>query len=254
MALSEELLRSVFLEMFGHVLPYAEAGPLPVGWRRSRVDEIKAASDYSCVGGPFGSNLTTSDYVNDGIPVIRGTNLGGKKNLFIDKGFVFVTDTKARELHQNMAYPGDLVFTQRGTLGQVVLIPRSANYPRYVVSQSQMKLTLNEDLVRPAYLHTYFSTDRMQKYIASRALTTGVPHINLGILRSVPVIVPPKHLQDDFECLNDVIGRVGKRQASGAAEAELLFGSLENRAFRGEMDGLKFSTPKRRTTDDQGVA
>ncbi len=236
-ALTEELLRSAFLEMFGVALSNVEDGPLPAGWRRMRVDELKAVGDYTCVGGPFGSNLTSKDYLDEGVPVIRGTNLGAKTNTFIDDDFVFVSQAKAASLVQNMAYPGDLVFTQRGTLGQVALIPLSARYPRYVVSQSQMKLTPNPALVAPIFLHSFFCTERMQRYVASHALTTGVPHINLGILRAMPVLVPPRVMQDKFERVAEASKLVLENQSAARDEAAILFDSLVHRAFRGELTG-----------------
>jgi type I restriction enzyme S subunit len=40
-----------------------------------RLEEVAADKPYSIVGGPFGSKLTAADYVEKGVPVIRGTNL-----------------------------------------------------------------------------------------------------------------------------------------------------------------------------------
>lgn len=44
-------------------------------WSTMPLDRIKASVPYAFVGGPFGSNLTTRDYVDEGVPVIRGNNL-----------------------------------------------------------------------------------------------------------------------------------------------------------------------------------
>ncbi|MFM2068081.1 MAG: hypothetical protein RLZZ584_2990, partial [Pseudomonadota bacterium] len=115
-------------------------------WPSVKIDAIKSNTRYALVGGPFGSNLTTRDYVDDGVPVIRGTNLP-QDSEFLDDGFVFVSEGKADALASNLAHPGDIVFTQRGTLGQVGIIPESARFRRYVVSQSQMKLTVNHEIV-----------------------------------------------------------------------------------------------------------
>jgi type I restriction enzyme S subunit len=47
--------------------------------------------------------------------------------------FVFVSEEKADDLLANNAHPGDVVITQRGTLGQVGLIPFYSPYRRYVI-------------------------------------------------------------------------------------------------------------------------
>ncbi len=101
--------------------------------------------------GPFGSRIKTENFRSAGVPVLRGKNLGG--NRFDDSDVVFVDQEKAEELSASIARPGDLVFTHRGTLGQVALIPRHSRYPIYLVSQSQMKATFDEERVLPEYVY-----------------------------------------------------------------------------------------------------
>ena len=156
-------------------------------WSRITIRAVAANTPNALVGGPFGSNLVTDDYVSSGVPVIRGQNMGGR---WISGDFAFVTDAKARALSANVAKPGDLIFTQRGTLGQVSIVP-PARFERYIVSQSQMKLTANPDIADPLFLYYLFSTREQQEYIRQNAIQTGVPHTNLGILRDTPVFIPP---------------------------------------------------------------
>ena len=44
--------------------------------REATVGEIAASSRNALVGGPFGSDLVSRDYVEHGVPVIRGQNMG----------------------------------------------------------------------------------------------------------------------------------------------------------------------------------
>ncbi len=159
-------------------------------WPMASIESIKSDQRYSLVGGPFGSELTQRDYVDDGVPVIRGANLPDDQG-FLDDNFVFVREDKADSLAGNLAFPGDVVFTQRGTLGQVGLIPTDAKYRRYVVSQSQMKLTVANDLADAAFVFYWFRTSLAIATIKNRALASGVPHINLGILRDLTLPLPP---------------------------------------------------------------
>ena len=122
-------------------------------WPHVKLNSIKADQQYSLVGGPFGSELTARDYVEEGVPVIRGVNLP-KDCRFKDDEYVFVREEKAEQLIGNNAYPGDVVFTQRGTLGQVGLIPKEPRFPRYVISQSQMKLTVNPEKAEAQFVYT----------------------------------------------------------------------------------------------------
>lgn len=154
-----------------------------------KLQSIKADIRYSFVGGPFGSELTTRDYIDEGVPVIRGANLPNEQ-AFNDDDFVFVSEEKADRLIANVAYPGDLVFTQRGTLGQVGLIPKDSRFPRYVISQSQMKLTVDPAKANAQYVFYFFRLPSTIQWIKNHALSSGVPHINLGILRESEIPLP----------------------------------------------------------------
>jgi type I restriction enzyme S subunit len=149
-----------------------------------RLSEL--AVEKGLVGGPFGSSLGNKDYVSSGVPVIRGKNLGGPGR-FNPSDFVYVTQDKVdRELARNTAKPGDVVFTQRGTLGQVGLVPETP-YDTYVISQSQMRLRVDPRRADARYIYYCFRDPKMLQRIKSRAIVTGVPHINLGILGDIPI-------------------------------------------------------------------
>ena len=164
------------------------------GWQLVSLDEIKASKKHAINGGPFGSKLVTKYYVNEGVPVIRGTNLPNDCR-FSFQDFVFVSEQKADELIPNNAHPGDIIFTQRGTLGQVGLIPKNSPYNRFVVSQSQMKLTVDESKADPHYVFYFFRSTNTIKEIQNLAFSSGVPHINLQILREFKILLPPLETQ-----------------------------------------------------------
>lgn len=136
--------------------------------------------------GPFGSNLVSRDYVNRGVPVIRGQNMTSR---WVDGEFAFVSEDKAKQLRASIATPGDLVFTQRGTLGQVAVVPDEP-YERYVLSQSQMKLSPDPAKVDALFLYYLFSSPEQQEYVRRNATQSGVPHTNLAFLRSTPISLP----------------------------------------------------------------
>jgi type I restriction enzyme, S subunit len=158
--------------------------------RKAKLIDIAAKKRWALNGGPFGSKLTTKYYTDSGVPVIRGANLSGD-SMFSFADFVFVSEEKADELRPNNAHPGDLIFTQRGTIGQVGLIPRDAPFSRFVISQSQMKLTPDPEQADARFLYYFFTAPSTVKSIENLAFAAGVPHINLEILRNFEVTLPP---------------------------------------------------------------
>src|ERR1700737_1748000 len=107
------------------------------------------------IGGPFGSNLTQADYVSSGVPVIRGTNMG-VEGRYLGGEYPFVATEKIlRDLGSNIARPGDIIVSQRGTLGQVSVVP-DAPFERYVISQSQMAISCAPEKCCPLFVYYHF--------------------------------------------------------------------------------------------------
>lgn len=161
-----------------------------MSWPIQRFATLVADTKNALVGGPFGSKLTTRDYVDEGVPVIRGANMSNGR-FILEDDFVFVTEEKKRkDLQSNLARPGDLIFTQRGTLGQVAIIPDDASFSEFVVSQSQMKATLDPEKADTAFYYYFFSSQKVVDTILNMTSSSGVPHINLGTLKDFEVPVP----------------------------------------------------------------
>jgi len=136
-----------------------EVGVIPEEWDCLRIRDAASRASNSIVGGPFGSDLVSADYVDTGVPVIRGQNMG---SAFVSGEFVFVSDRKARSLSANLARADDLVFTQRGTLGQVSLVPHGDS-DQYLISKSQMKVSLDHSRHDPHFVHHCFQSSQGQK-------------------------------------------------------------------------------------------
>ena len=155
-------------------------------WKTYKLAEI--VDDVAM--GPFGSNLKVDNFINAGVPVIRGSNLN--KGGFQKDNFVFVSEEKAKSLKRCLAYPDDLVFTHRGTIGQVGIIPHN-QYPYYLVSQSQMRLSVNKEYIDSKFLYYFFLSPFGQRELLKNASQVGVPAIAnpTKSLKDVNVLVPP---------------------------------------------------------------
>lgn len=166
-------------------------GKIPLEWEIRKISDLKSNDKRSIAMGPFGSNIKADNFVEKGVPVIRGTNFNYAK--YVSGDFVFLTEEKADELIGSNCKPGDLVFTHRGTIGQVGLVPAN-QYPRYVISQSGMKLTVNPDLVSNEFLFYFFKSEFGQFQILKYESQVGVPSISnpLTSLKEIEVPVPPR--------------------------------------------------------------
>ena len=55
------------------------------------LEEICLKAKGSIISGPFGSNISSKFFVENGIPVIRGNNLNIGLQNYNDEGYVFIT-------------------------------------------------------------------------------------------------------------------------------------------------------------------
>jgi type I restriction enzyme S subunit len=218
---------------------------LAVEWREVTVEDI--ASHIAM--GPFGSDITTDNFVPAGVPVIRGVNLTTGR--FRGDEFVYLTDRKADQLANANAFPGDLVLTHRGTLGQVGLVP-STLYDRYVVSQSQMKLTCDPEKADPLFVYYYFRSPAGQHALLMNASQTGVPAISRPVtsLKAVRLALPglreQRAISHILGTLDDKIELNRRMGETLEAMARALFKSwfVDFDPVRAKADGRDLGLPK----------
>jgi type I restriction enzyme, S subunit len=168
---------------------------IPNDWTLLRVDDIRSPEPSSCVAGPFGSNISSKYFVDEGVPVIRGGNLTDDLTPFVPTGFVYVSKERAQSYQAQHVRAGDLVFTCWGTIGQVGRIPEVGPYPEYIISNKQLKLRPDPVRIDSHFLYYYFANPQMVEHIKGRTIGSAVPGINLGILKALPVVVPPLQTQ-----------------------------------------------------------
>ena len=171
-------------------------------WPSTKIDDI-------CIRiamGPFGSNIKVDNFVPSGVPVLNGSNLIGFK--LKEDSFNYVTESKADELKNSLAYKGDIVVTHRGTLGQIIYIPSESKYDKYVISQSQFLLRVNPDKADSRFITYFFHSAYGQYLLLSNASQVGVPALArpTSTFKSLEIPLPPLPIQKkiaDFLCLVD---------------------------------------------------
>ncbi|MFA0273249.1 restriction endonuclease subunit S, partial [Vibrio sp. 10N.222.48.A11] len=167
-------------------------------WPELTIDELKSSEKGSIAMGPFGSRIKAENFVKSGVPVLKGGNLHGA---YIDDNECdYLTEEKADELKSSNAFEGDIVITHRGTIGQVSIIPKGATYNRYVVSQSQLKVSLDKEKVNPYYVNYFLRSRIGQHRLLSYASQVGVPAIAKAStsVKQIQVPCPPLAVQDEI--------------------------------------------------------
>jgi type I restriction enzyme S subunit len=144
--------------------------------------------------GPFGSSIGSQFYREEGVPVIRGNNLSidGNKPYFTDNGYVFLSNKKADELSNAEVRHGDLIFTARGTVGQVGLVPNdgSITWTRAILSANQLRFRNKRGDINPLFLWYLFSSWLVRTQISLSSDSVAQPNLNLGSLKGLDILLP----------------------------------------------------------------
>ena len=75
------------------------------------------------------------------------------------------------------------------------LIRNNGPFSEYIISNKQLKLRPNLEISDPAYLFFYFAGPKIVQHVLGKAIGAAVPGINLGILKALPVVLPPLPVQ-----------------------------------------------------------
>ncbi|MDJ0355059.1 restriction endonuclease subunit S [Paenarthrobacter sp. PH39-S1] len=201
-------------------------------WPSVSMESLAAPTKSSIRTGPFGSQLLTSEFTDEGIAVLGIDN--AVQNSFQWKQRRFISEEKYGQLKRYTVHPGDLIVTIMGTLGRAAVIPDAI--PTAINTKHLCCITLNRTLAVPEYIHAYF----LQHPKASRHLrqtTKGsiMGGLNMGIIKSMPISLPPVKLQQTFAMRVAAVEHLKDQHRTELAELDTLFASLQNRAFEGEL-------------------
>lgn len=133
---------------------------------------------WSFTGGPFGSDLKSSDYVESGVRVIQLQNIGDAE--FIDNYKIYTSKEKADELISNNIYSGDIILSKMGDpVGRACLIPSLSS--RYVMCSDGIRLVVDNDLFSKYFIFTLVNSTQFRAMIERSSTGSTRKRIGLDI-------------------------------------------------------------------------
>jgi type I restriction enzyme S subunit len=208
---------------------------IPDSWLWLSLEDIASTRKYSMSSGPFGSALGTKDYIEKGVPVIRGQNIQNGK--FVLKNFVYVSDEKASELERSTAYPDDVVVVAVGSSGQAAVIPD--DLPRSILSQNCNKTTLDEDIALSNFCVFHLQNEIARSQLREKTTDTARPFLSLTNLKQTLLPLPPLSEQAEIvqrvEGLFKIADGIEERYKKAKGYVNKLAQAILAKAFRGEL-------------------
>lgn len=216
------LIQSIFLEIFG------DPATNPRGWDTLRLKDISEKFG----DGPFGSNLKTEHYTDDGIRVIRLKNIGAAK--FINDDQAYISEEHFSTLRKHTCNPGDVLI---GTMGDPNL--RACILPKFITlainKADCVQCRPDQDIVLPEYICHLLNLPSIVS-VASKLVhgeTRG--RISSGQLGNLSIPIPPISFQKRFTHIIETADKMMSNQMLSKIEIQKTFDSLLQKAFTGEL-------------------
>jgi type I restriction enzyme S subunit len=170
-----------------------------------------------------------SEYVESGVPFLRGQNI---KRGWLDLGSaLFVSHDFHKRLEKSAITPGDVVSVRTGKPGTTAVIPphlESANCADLIVMTCGKQLD-------PHYLCELLNQRLGDQENIAGATGIAQQHFNIGEARRLEIAVPPLALQKEFAKRVNEVREMEASQAASRQRTEDLFQSVLHRAFNGEL-------------------
>ncbi|MFG2315989.1 restriction endonuclease subunit S [Streptomyces tendae] len=225
---------------------------VPDGWTLYTPHEIAGREKDALVIGPFGSNLKTSDYRDEGVPLIFVKDIRAEN---FSRPRAHVSIVKAAELKAHQVLPGDILVTKMGDPPGDVAVYDS-DVPG-IITADCIRLRPTSQFDRKYLVHS-LRTPNVRHQID--AITTGAAQkkVNLDRFRTRLHIAAPPHVEQKriAAVLDQVDALRAKRREAIALLENLnqsifrsMFGNaLENEAGYPRQRMLEWVDPERPIT------
>ncbi len=181
---------------------------------------VKITDIANVICGPFGSSITSKDYVDEGVPLIRISNIYEDSLVYDD--LVFISNKKAESLNSYRVKGNDLIISQRGTLG---LAAKVDSYFNGAIISANFIAIKDIKKIQPDYLLTFLSSDLGKKQLTRQISGQVQAKITTDDVKRIQVPVLPIELQNQVIATIQSAHKV-KRQKE--AEAQQLLDSTDD--------------------------
>jgi type I restriction enzyme S subunit len=222
----DKLAQSVFIDMFGDPVTN------PKGWDKKTIGGLLVAKPNN---GVFRKNPEYLDDSGDGIPVVWVEELFRGQSISTIKSRRLLATQNEIEKY-GLRY-GDILFCRsslklEGIAYSNVYLGKEndALFECHVI-----RISPNTEIIDPIFLNFQLRTTPMRSVLKSKAKTSTMTTIDQKALSSVEVLTPPMALQHRFSKIFAFINLLKNQSLAHMAEQDILFASLQSRAFSGSL-------------------
>ncbi|NPD86398.1 hypothetical protein HNS38_16620 [Lentimicrobium sp. L6] len=219
----KELTRSTFSHMFDKF-----DGKL---YSLNEIADKETKGTFS--NGPFGSDLLTSEITDSGVPIIYIRDISSEE--YKNKANVYVTNEKASSLISCQVLPNDVLISKVGDPpGIAALYPE--NYEMAIITQDVIRLRVNKNIALPIFIKEWFNSKYGKFKIKGITIHGTRKRFGLTDLKNLQIKLPSIEKQLAFSIVVNKINALKKEYIESLNEFQKLFGSLSQKAFKGDLN------------------
>ena len=195
-------------------------------WESKRFSDVADKTiPWSIGGGPFGSNLKSSDYVQEGVRIIQLQNIGDGK--FNDDYAIYTSEEKADELLSNNIFPGEIILSKMGDpVARCCFVPSVDQ--RYLMASDGIRLVVDETRFDKRFVHDYINSVFFRKNAIEASTGSTRQRIGLTELKQLPFVAPPLPEQTAIAgILSDMGAEIDVMEAKLAQARQLKQGMMQ---------------------------
>lgn len=136
--------------------------------------------------GPFGSQLKSDEYEDDGIPVINPSHIIAGE--VVPDPRIAVSSEKAAELARHTLEEEDLIAARRGDLGRCAVVGPSA--AGFLCGTGSALVRLDRARMEPLFAATVFSSRRNRDALSLASVGSTMDNLNSDIIGALRIPVP----------------------------------------------------------------
>jgi type I restriction enzyme S subunit len=185
---------------------------VPAEWKPTTLGELISENGGFLQTGPFGSQLHSAEYTEEGVAVIMPQNMQADGT--IDYGTAAkISESRASLLARHRLRSGDVLFARRGDLSRCCVIRDGVVA---ICGTGCLLFRPPRDVVLPDWFVAVYRHDDCQKQIACRAVGTTMVNLNTQVLSDLLLYVP------DIKEQERIAGRLDDIESRIAAERQML--------------------------------
>nr|WP_295130153.1 restriction endonuclease subunit S [uncultured Roseateles sp.] len=213
--LADEFLRAVFIDMFG------DPGSNPKNFETGTIRDLVASANY-------GTSEKASEEAGK-YAILRMNNITYQGGW--DFSSLKYVDLEPATAHKYLTQRGDLLFNRTNSKE---LVGKTAVYMRdepMAIAGYLVRVRINEK-GNPHYVSGYLNSAHGKQTLVSRAKSiVGMANINAQEMQDIPLLLPPKDLQDKFGRVVEEVTRRASKHHVFAQQADKLRAALANQFF-----------------------